>query len=239
MFDLTHHGRVARLRLDRPAKRNAITTANWEKLAEQVDAVARSGARVLVIGSAVPGSFCAGADIAELATFSGDEAGRSRFRQAMRTGIEAVRACRLPTIAEIQGGCFGAGVALALACDIRVASPEASFAITPAKLVIAYPQEDVERLVRRTGRGQAARLLLSALTIDAEEAARIGLVEEVAADAEALAQTIAANALFSTAALKAALDGNFSGTDFDAAFGTPDFAEGVVAYHERRAPDFA
>jgi enoyl-CoA hydratase/carnithine racemase len=77
----------------------------------------------------------------------------------------------------IEGAAYGAGLALALACDIRLAGPNAQLAATPAKLGISYPQEDVHRLVSLVGEGQAARLLLSAGSIDGREAERIGLVE--------------------------------------------------------------
>src|SRR3546814_14215523 len=117
----------------------------------------------------------------------------------MRHGLDTLRDLPIPTIALVEGACFGAGVALAMACDWRVAGPGARFAITPAKLGIAYPQEDVHRLVSLVGVGQAARLLFGAQSIDAEEAARIGLVEVAAsgdvADAlRDLASAVIANA---------------------------------------------
>ena len=95
-------------------------------------------------------------------------------------------------------------VALAIACDFRIAAPEARFAITPAKLGLAYPQEDVHRLVRLVGAGQAARLLFTAGMIDAMEARRIGLVEmvEAVAAARPVFRTIVENSAASLAVLK-------------------------------------
>jgi enoyl-CoA hydratase/carnithine racemase len=98
----------------------------------------------------------------------------------MRGGLDRLRDLPIPTAALIEGACYGAGVALAMACDLRLASAGARFGITPAKLGIGYPQEDVHRLVGLVGAGQAGRLLFSAGTIDAAEAHRIGLVELIA-----------------------------------------------------------
>ena len=93
-----------------------------------------------------------------------------------------------------------------MACDLRIAAPDAEFAITPAKLGISYPQEDVHRLVALVGPGQAARLLLGAQSISGEEARRIGLVEAAPCRTdEALIEAILANAPDSLAALKQAI----------------------------------
>jgi enoyl-CoA hydratase/carnithine racemase len=106
----------------------------------------------------------------------------------------------------VEGGSYGAGVAVAIACDIRVAGPEAQFATTPAKLGISYPQEDVHRLVSLVGIGQAARLLFGAGPIDGREAERIGLVEIFSEDAPeaaaVLARSIGGNELQSLRTLK-------------------------------------
>ena len=159
----------------------------------------------------------------------------------MRSALDAFRSTPLPVIAAIDGGCFGAGVALAIACDIRVAGLAARFATTPAKLGIGYPLEDIARLRALVGDGQAARMLFSAETIGAEEAARIGLIEIVGGDAEGLARSVATNPPASLAMLKrglglAAAGGTSdAGHDaaFDALFGGADFAAGMVAYRGR------
>jgi enoyl-CoA hydratase/carnithine racemase len=104
----------------------------------------------------------------------------------MRDALDALRALPIPTVARIDGPCYGAGVALAMACDLRIATAGSRFAITPAKIGISYPQEDVHRLVALVGPGQAARLLFTAETIDGAEALRIGLVELQDADESAI-----------------------------------------------------
>ena len=176
MFDLAFDGPAARLTLNRREARNAIPVEGWRELGARAAQAAEKGARLLVVEGA-GSAFCAGADLGGFASLHGDLEAAGRFREAMREGIERLAALPMPTIAAIDGPCFGAGVALAMACDLRIAGPAASFAITPAKYGISYPQEDVARLVGLVGRGRAARLLLGAGTIDAAEAARIGLVE--------------------------------------------------------------
>lgn len=174
---------LARLTLDRPERRNAIPRESWAALAGRIGEA--ESARLLVVTGA-GGAFCAGADLADFPMDAGDAAA---FRIAMRAALDRLRDLAVPTIARIEGACYGAGVALAMACDLRLAAPGAAFAITPAKIGISYPQEDVHRLVELVGAGQAARLLFTGLSVDADEAARIGLVERVA-DAEEVAAVI-------------------------------------------------
>ena len=206
MFRLGPEAGAARLTLDRPEARNAIPAAGWDELAARLSEVEASDARLLIISGA-GGAFCAGADLTDFAAMRGDKAARVRFRSSMRRALDRLRGLPIPTIAEIEGACYGAGVALALACDLRVSGPEARFAITPAKIGISYPQEDVARLVELVGAGQAARLLFTALQIDGAEAARIGLVELHAPDGgiEPLAASILDNDRESLALLKRAI----------------------------------
>ncbi|MDB5687050.1 MAG: enoyl-CoA hydratase [Rhizorhabdus sp.] len=243
MFQIDSVGRIARISIARPEARNAIPIARWQDLASAIAEVGRSDARALILRSAVTGIFCAGADISDLAALRDDPAFRRHFRMVMGQAIEALAALPIATIAAIDGGCFGAGVALAIACDLRVAGEGARFGITPAKLGISYPATDVARLKLLIGPGQAARLLYSAATIDAAEAKTIGLVEQHAAHAEqaaqALAETIAGNAPSSIRSLKRTLAGDPAADDlFEDAFGGCDFAEGLAAFGERRSPEF-
>lgn len=250
MFDLVLDGGIARLTLARPQARNAIPLTGWNRLAAVIGEVAAGNARVLIIRSSEPTSFCAGADIHDFAALSDDPALRITFRTEMRAALDGIAALPIPAIAAIDGGCFGAGVALALACDIRLAGQGARFSVPPARLGISYPQEDVTRLVRLIGAGQTARLLFGAATIDAVEAERIGLVEQVTSSADnaasELALSIAANSPTSILLLKQfiarAAGGEASSALADAAFedsfASPDFAEGLAAFRARRSPEF-
>ncbi|WP_157216950.1 enoyl-CoA hydratase/isomerase family protein [Flavisphingomonas formosensis] len=250
MFTLDIQRRIATIGLSRPETRNAVPLRSWAKLAECVGEAAASGARALLVRSLVPGIFCGGADIAEFAGFA-DPARQADLRLAMAEGLGALRDIAIPSFAVIDGGCFGAGVALALACDMRIAGKGARFGVPPSRLGITYPQADIARLTALVGPGQAARLFLIGDQIDADEALRIGLVEmmETAPDerAEALALRISlSNAPTSLRLLKRSIAlaeagvARDAGMDaaFDAAFGSQDLAEGLAAFREKRSPVF-
>lgn len=247
MFDLSVKAAVARLALDRPKALNAIPIAGWRDLASAADEAVRAGGRILIVSGVPGGAFCAGADISDFDVFRTDPAARTAFRTAMRHGLDALRDLPIPTMALVEGVCFGAGVALAMACDWRVAGPGARFAITPAKLGISYPQEDVHRLVSLVGGGQAARLLFGALTIDAAEAARIGLVEmapsgDLEDTVRDVASAVIANDPESLRVLKggvglASLDirqDDVQDRAFEALLGSDVLSARLAAYHARR-----
>lgn len=243
MFTIDSIGRVARISLDRPQSRNAISIAHWKSLSKAIAEVGTTDARVLIVRSASANIFSSGADIGDLETLGADPAARVRFRTDMAAAFDALAALPIATIAAIDGGCYGAAVALALACDIRIAGNAASFGITPAKVGIVYPRGDVARLKALVGPGQAARLLLSGATIDADEALAIGLVEQRVRLAEeaalALGGTIALNSRASVAGLKRILAGDAEADRlFEDAFGSADFREGVAAFRARRKPVF-
>lgn len=243
MFILDSIGRVARISLDRPQARNAVAIDQWEALTAMVGEVAASDARALVIRSGAPNIFSSGADLGDLEGLGADPALRTRFRIEMARAFDAIAALPIATIAAVDGGCYGAGVALALACDVRIAGDKAAFAITPAKVGIVYPAGDVGRLKALVGPGQAARMLMTGMTLSADEALTIRLVEERAALADdaalALGDVIAANARSSIAGLKRIIAGDVEADRlFEAAFGGVDFREGVTAFHARRRPVF-
>lgn len=244
MFIIDSIDRTARISLDRPQARNAIAIQHWPLLREAIAKVAASDARVLIVRSMAPNIFCSGADIGDLEALGAEPAMRTRFRTEMAAAFDALASLPIATIAAIEGGCYGAGVALALACDIRIAGPKASFGITPAKVGIVYPAGDVARLKALVGPGQAARLLVTGMTVDADQALAIRLVEERATSAEQaaldLAETIAANSRSSIAGLKRILAGDPAADQlFEEAFGGHDFLEGVAAFRARRRPVFA
>lgn len=234
MIQLSIDGPVARLVLNRPQVRNALAVEHWQALADAAARVSASDARLLLLSGA-GSAFCAGADLSEFGDFQASEAARSGFRTAMRNGIEAVARLPVATVAWIDGPCFGAGVALAMATDLRVAAAHATFAITPAKIGIGYPQEDVARLVDLVGPGWSARLLFTGDGVSAETAERIGLVEAVtdSAGCEALVQALLACDRGSIAMLKRgiALAARGVASDdeqdrrFDALLGSPVLTE--------------
>ena len=245
---LIHDGPVVRLRIDRPDKRNAFTQAMWASLPGLLDeALELRGVRLLLLESAAPGMFCAGADIAELLANRADTGWLAANQAAINATQHRLARFPLPTLAFVDGDCVGGGCGLAIACDMRVATPRARMGITPAKLGLVYPLHDVKLLVDLVGPGQARRMLFSGELLCADEALRIGLVEAVAEAPDALVAPILANSTHSTRVIKdfvrRVLDGQVAEDAeslalFADAFGGPDFLEGSTAFRERRKPLF-
>ncbi len=246
MFDLTRDGPIARLSLNRPQTHNAIPQAGWAELTAVLDGLAAAPPRVLILHSHDPGQFCAGADLGDLGALAEDGAARRAMRTTMRHALERLAGLPFPVIAAIDGACFGAGVALALACDLRVAGHGARFSIPPARLGISYPHEDVARLVGLIGWGQASRMLFTAHAYDAVEAHAMGLVEIACgtawSDANALAAEIAVNAPGSLGLLKQSIALAARGTQqsdamdaaFEDSFASAEFAERMAARRAAR-----
>lgn len=168
------NGPVATLTLNRPDKRNAVRMSMWAAINAHVTALTEDpDVRILVVKGAGD-HFCAGADISELTNGPGGEYARVNWNAE-----EALANFPGPTIAMIRGNCVGGGVSIATACDIRIASTDSIFGITPAKLGIVYPTNALERAVRLLGASATKHLMYSGELIDAQRALRIGLIDEL------------------------------------------------------------
>ncbi len=241
-------GSVARLLIDRAAKRNAFHLEMWQKIPVLLaEAMADDAVRVLILQSAEGGVFCAGADIAELMANKDDAAWRAANQAAINAAQYALARAVKPVIAFVDGDCVGGGCGLALACDIRIATPRARFGITPSNLGLVYPLHDTKLLLDLVGPGQAKRLLYSAMLIDAQQAQSIGLIEMIEDSADDFAALLVSKSQHSLREMKGfirrILDGQ-TGDDaetlhiFADAFTRPDFAEGTKAFTEKRKPEF-
>lgn len=246
---LARDGAVAHLLIDRPDKRNAMTLAMWQAIPALVEQAADDHAvRALVIRAAAPGPFCAGADLGEILANKDDPAWLAESQAAINRTQRAVARLPLPTIAFIEGDAIGGGCGLAVACDLRVATTAARFAVTPAKLGLVYPLHDVKLLVDLIGPGQAKRLMYTGGIIDAAEALRIGLAEMIADSPATLLEPILTVSPFSIRETKGfirrVLEGQSEDDDetwsvFAGAFQGADFREGVGAFLARRKGVFA
>jgi enoyl-CoA hydratase/carnithine racemase len=245
---LTRDGPIGRITIDRPDKRNAFNQEMWERFPVLLgSAMIDRAIRVVVIESAVDGVFCAGADISELMAHRANAGWRAANQDAINKLQHDLARAAKPTIAFVDGDCVGGGCGIALACDIRVATSRARFGITPANLGLVYPLHDTKLLVDLIGPGQAKRMLFSAQLLDATEALRIGLIEEIAESAGPLATLIAGKSAHSTHAMKAMIRRILDGQNeddaatraiFAEAFALPDFHEGTAAFLEKRKPEF-
>ncbi len=245
---LERDGATAHVLIDRTAKRNAFTMGMWQKLPLLLEAAAADPAtRLVVLRAAEPGVFCAGADIGELLANKDDAVWRNANQAAINRVQYELARFELPTIALVEGDCIGGGCGLAMACDLRVATGQARFGITPAKLGLVYPLHDVKLLIDLVGPGQARRMLYTGELIDAREAHRIGLVEFLADNAQGVIAGILAASPHSVRQTKhfvqRVLDGQIADDDdtrqiFADAFTGPDFLEGTTAFVQKRKPEF-
>ena len=239
MIHLEDRGPVALVTIDRPERRNAL---DHEALEQLLDALGRSGAARVVVLTGAEGHFCAGADLTGV-----EDAG---FTDLLRRVLAALRDDPRPVVAACDGAALGAGTQLAVACDLRVATPSARFGIPAAKLGLTVDHWTIERLSLLAGAGPARAMLLAAETYGGEDAHALGLVQRVGDLDEALgwADEIAALAPLTIAAHKVALNrlempvGRGDDADVlataDAAWASEDLQEGMAAFRDRRLPRF-
>jgi enoyl-CoA hydratase/carnithine racemase len=245
---------VATIAFDRPAARNAMLFRTWCALPDLIAAAQTDPDVRVIVRRGGGGHFGAGNDIAEFASLRGDSSAARDYGWAMAHAIRAVETASRPVVAAIEGCCFGASVALALAADIRLAGNDARFAITPAKLGALYLRSDHHRLVAAIGPGQARRMIFTAQTLNAAEGLMVGLVDQLSADDQfeadlaELTQAIAVGSPYTQHHSKRMLRAAGAGetpteTDesigwFVAAMQGADFAEGVAAFLGKRRPHF-
>jgi enoyl-CoA hydratase len=258
------HGAVVVLTFNDPERRNAMTAAMGAELKARVDGLQADGSLRAVVLAGAGRAFSAGGDLGMIgargAEGRSDAAGQARSRN--RDGMEAfyrlflsVRDLPCPTVAAIHGAAIGAGLCVALACDLRVAALEAKLGLNFTRLGIHPGMGATWTLPRIVGPARAAELLYTGRVIDGAEAARIGLVNEAVARDETLARAlslaseIAASAPLAVRGVREALVRSPRATldeqlAFEAerqaeCFETADLVEGIRAVREKRRPDFS
>ena len=242
---------LAVITVDRPKVLNALNAETLTELSEIFEELAADPEiRVILLAGAGDRAFVAGADIRELAALTPEEGRAYSLRgQGVLRRIETLGK---PVIACIQGFALGGGCELAMACTLRLAADDARLGQPEVKLGIMAGYGGSQRLTRLVGRSEGLKLLLTGSIIDAREALRIGLVDEVlpAAEllprAEALAQQIAANAPLAVAETLRAVDEGFDlpldlallreSVRFGGLCASADKNEGAQAFLEKRPP---
>ncbi len=272
VLTVEREGHVATLWLDRPEARNAMGPAFFTDLPRAMSEVsADRDVRAVVVAARGPqfsvgldlkamGGLLAGGGPSDGATSPASAAARARALRAevlrLQAAVSSVATCPVPVIAAVHGACIGGGMDLITACDIRLASADATFSVRETKVAIVADLGTLQRLPRIVGAGHTAELAYTGKDLGAARAKEIGLLNEVLADAGAtlaaardLAAEIAANsplAVQGTKAVLAANDGRTvaEGLDYVATWNagmlaSDDLVEAVAAFMEKRPPRFS
>lgn len=241
MIGITREGNVMTLEMQRPERRNALNCELVDSLREAVEHAAEQDIRAIVLTGA--GSvFSAGADLT-------DPGGMAEKLPAKAEALNlAIDRAPVPVIGAINGPAIGAGVILALICDLRVVAPEAYFQFPIAKYGLALDNWSIRRLTSLVGEGRARGMLLAAERLTSEAALHTGMANRIGtlADAQAWAAEIAGFAPLSLQHSKRVLNDDGAYDDpwpehkelFDKAWQSKDAIEAQVARIEKRAPKF-
>lgn len=248
MLDVARDGATLVLTMNEPARRNALSMAMRARFIEELERAERDASVRAVVVTGAGGQFCSGGDISGMDT-ADFGAGRERFR-ITHAMVRAIIESAKPFVAAVEGWAAGAGVGLAIACDCVVAAEGAKF-VTPFFRVGLAPDFGLmHTLPRRIGEGRARVMFLSTEPVDAAEARRIGLADQVVADGTALETALQRAARFAEGAplaiamtrsilargLADALE--WERTAQAALFATADHAEGKAAFRGKRKPVF-
>jgi enoyl-CoA hydratase len=236
--------------IDRPERRNALNAELCAQLHAHIES--NPDLRAIVITGAGDKAFCAGADLVVRTEDVSEPGGGDTFRPAFDRLLDAIVDYPAPVLAAVNGAAIGAGLQLAVACDLRIAAFGATFSIPAARLGVFLSPANVHRLAALVGQGAARDILLTARTLDVDEAAVVGLVQRRVPHAlEAaleIADEIARLAPLTVQGHKRALNIVLGGIDAEEvdemraleerAFASRDLQEGLAAFTEKRLPRF-
>ena len=248
-------GNLGFIVIDHPERRNAVSAEMWGALAdaaEQLDA--NPAVRVIVLRGAGEVAFVSGADISEFESRRTGGTAAQVYEQGTQRAFGTLGAVGKPVIAMIHGFCVGGGMATALAADLRYCADDAVFAIPAARLGLGYHAGGIDALTALVGPSVAKEIFFTARRYRAEDAARLGLVNQVFPKAELepcvreIASQIAANAPLTIRSVKrisrelarepGQQDRDAVRDSIQRCFDSEDYKEGVRAFLEKRAPKF-
>ncbi|NPV59206.1 MAG: hypothetical protein HPY75_06035 [Actinobacteria bacterium] len=251
-------GELAVLTINRPHRRNALSSTLLVSLAGVLEELASEGeVRCAILRGAGEKAFSAGMDLSALPEGIPEEVQRRiESKGPLQFGLEAIEDCPFPVIAMIRGYCVGAGCETSMACDLRVGAEGCRMGMPPARLGIVYPPEGLHRFIRNLGMPTTKLVFFTARLFEGTEALRLGMLdylvpdEELESFTEALAREIAANAPLSVSGHKKVLrildkrvalteeEREEIGAIMGQALASEDAREGLAAFREKRDPVF-
>ena len=249
-------GRLARVTLAHPGKLNAMSRAMWQALRVVFEDLQKNSQLRCVLISGEGGHFCAGGDISEYASFRfTTDTLRDFHEKDVWGGLQAMLACDLPIVAQIEGNCLGAGLEIASCCDLRLAGTTARFGAPIAKLGFPMAPREAALVLRAVGELTARELLLSATLLSASEMQQRGFLNHVLLDAalDAAAQSCVQRicdlapgaARLNKQAFRVLMQAGCAQPAIDlianayAYAAEPEHREGIAAFIEKRKPNFA
>ncbi len=245
-------GPIGRLIFNNPARHNAVSLDMWQAVTQIMDDFEADDAiRAIVVSGAGGRAFVSGADISEFKEKRASEEAVAAYSKISENARQRIQDTPKPTVAMISGYCIGGGVGTALACDMRIAAEGSRFGIPAAKLGLGYGYDGIRRLIDLVGPACAREIFYTARQFSAEEALRMGLVNQVV-PADSLesyvkdyCQMIAANAPLTGCrpcgiVVVDALCRNFDAAALERGHGrvAHDMVEGRTAFMEKRKPAF-
>lgn len=243
---------IVNIVIDDVERFNAMSLSMWVDLKKAFDQIeAEPSVRVVVLRGMGEKAFVSGANISEFETQRNSAESVANYNHFVAQAQDAIANCRVPVIAAISGICYGGGLGLALSCDLRYCAPNAKFRMPAARLGLGYGYEGMRSILKSLSPIAAAEAFYTAQVYDAEQAVHMGIVnakhDDVFAHAGGVAAQIAANAPLTIRAAKQAMLSLTRGHDddsaridqwVDACFKSNDYAEGRLAFAQKRAPQF-
>jgi enoyl-CoA hydratase len=248
-------GAIGRIIFNNPARHNAVSLDMWQAVGQIMEDFEHDPEiRVIVLSGAGGKAFVSGADISEFKEKRATAEAAAEYSRVSESARLALQETLKPTIAMIRGYCIGGGMATALACDIRIAAEGSKFGIPAAKLGLGYAYDGIKKLIDIAGPAYAREIFFTARQFTAEEALRMGVINQLVPDGELegyvenYCKTIAANAPLTVRAAKQIVREALkdeSQRDMDLCkrvvaecFASEDYTEGRTAFMEKRRPVF-
>jgi len=246
---------IGHLVLNQPEKFNAISFEMWQGIRTVIEDHSHDDeVRVIVVSGAGGKAFSAGADISQFEKQRENKEAIENYNTMVKEAYAALSTTEKPTVAKIDGYCFGGGLAMAICCDLRIASEDATFSIPAAKLGLGYGYDVLRQLVDLVGVAYAKEILYTARKFNAREACNMGLVNRVVPQESAekyvndFVKNIAGNAPLTIRAAKIVIGDILKDSDsrdrekcnrlIDTCYESDDYKEGRQAFMEKRKPLF-